>query len=63
MPQKRAGWGLVVGGLVFLFGALWPLLRGSHLNATLLTLAVVFFVVGLAKARVASLSVTPPNNG
>ena len=60
---KNAGLGLIVGAVVFLSGALIPLVRGDDVNATLLALAVVFFVVGFAKRRAATRPAPPPNNG
>lgn len=47
---KKAGWGLIAGGAVFLTGALWPMAGEGEPNWMLLVLALVFLVVGLKKA-------------
>jgi hypothetical protein len=48
---KKAGWGLIAGGCVFLVGALMPLYSGSELNWMLLVFALIFVTVGVKKTR------------
>lgn len=48
---KKAGWGLIAGGIVFATGALMPLASGNELNWMLLILGVLFVIVGVKKTR------------
>ncbi len=52
MPNQRLVVGLfLVAAVLFLLAALIPVFSGQALNATFLALAVVFFVLGIAKRR------------
>jgi hypothetical protein len=49
--RRTVVWLYWIAALLFLAVALLPIARGDNLNATFLALAVVFFILGMAKAR------------
>lgn len=49
--SKIAAWLFMLAAALFLVVALLPVVRGGRLNATFLSLAVVFFIIGIGVAR------------